>query len=127
MWRWSFSGVHELGDNFNPPDLISSSETGVNSGISSWKKHLSDWARCQKANGGIFFTEKWRAETLQPGLDFDIFKPRFKNDIFKCISWLNGSFFEGNDRGFLKEEVKAYLMVPLSPINSPTFLLSSHL
>jgi hypothetical protein len=38
---------------------------------------------------------KWRAETPQPGLEFDNFKPRLKSGIFKCISWLNGSFFGG--------------------------------
>ncbi len=57
------------------PDLLSSSKTGVNLGIRSWKKHFSDWARCQTAIGGIYFTKKWRAETLQPGLEFDNFKP----------------------------------------------------
>ncbi len=77
------------------PDLLSSSETGVNPGIRSWKKHLSEWAQCQKAIGGIYFTKKWRAGTLQPGLEFDNFKPRLKSGIFKCISWLNGSSFEG--------------------------------
>ncbi len=53
------------------PDSLSSSETGVNPGIRSWKKHSSDWARCQKAIGGIYFTKKWRGETLHPGLEFD--------------------------------------------------------
>jgi hypothetical protein len=42
-------------------------------------------------------------------LEFDNFKPRLKRGIFKCISWLNGSFFGGDDRGFLKEGVKTYL------------------
>jgi hypothetical protein len=36
-------------------------------------------------------------ETLQPGLVFDNFKPWLKSGIFKCISWLNGSFFGGDD------------------------------
>ncbi len=76
-------------------NLLSSSETGVNPGIRSWEKHLSDWARCQKASGDIYFTKKWRAETLQPGLEFGNFKPRLKSCIFECISWLNGSFFGG--------------------------------
>jgi hypothetical protein len=35
---------------------------------------------------------------------------------------MNGSFFWGDDRGFLKEGVKAYLMTPLSPLTLPTFL-----
>ncbi len=78
---------------FQNLDSISSSETGVNPGTRSWKKHLSEWARCQTAIGGIYVTKKWRAETLQPGLEFDYFKPWLESGIFKCISWLNGSFF----------------------------------
>ncbi len=31
-------------------------------------------------------------------------------------------FFESDDRGFLKEGAKTYLMAPMSPLNSPTFL-----
>ncbi len=85
------------------PDLLSRSETGVNLGIRSWEKRSSEWARCQKGIGGIYFTEKWRAESPQPGLEFDNFKPRLESCIFKCISWLNSSFFEGNDRGFLED------------------------
>ncbi len=77
------------------PDAISSSETGVNPGIRSWKKHLYDWAQCQKAIGSIYCTKKWRAEILQPGLEFDNFKPWLKSGIFKCISWLNSSFVLG--------------------------------
>ncbi len=76
-------------------DLLSSSETMVISEIRSWKKHLFEWARCQEAIGGSYFTKKWRSETLQPGLEFDNFKPRLKSSIFKCISLLNGSFFRG--------------------------------
>ncbi len=76
-------------------DLLSNSEAAIKSGIRSWKKHLSDWAGCQKAIGGIYFPKKWRAETLQPGLECDNFKPRLESGIFKRISWLNGSFFWG--------------------------------
>jgi hypothetical protein len=42
-------------------------------------------------------------ETPQPGLECDNFKSRLKRGNFKCMSWLNGSFFEGDDLGFLKE------------------------
>jgi hypothetical protein len=93
----------------------------VKQGIRSWKKHLSDWAQFQEAIGGIYFTKKWRAETLQPGLEVDNFKPRFKSSIFKSISWLNGSFSGGDDRGFLKEGVRTCLVAPMSPLNSLTF------
>ncbi len=34
---------------------LSSSETGVNYGIRSWNKHLSEWAPCQKSTVGIYF------------------------------------------------------------------------
>jgi hypothetical protein len=61
------------------PDSLSSSGARVNLGIRSWRKHFSDWTWCQKAIGGIYFTKKWRAETLQPGLlEFDNLKPRLK-------------------------------------------------
>ncbi len=73
----------------------------------------------QKAIGGIYFTKKWRAETPQPGLEFDNFKPRLKSGIFNCISWLNGSSFAGDDRGFLEELFKTNLIVPMSPLNWP--------
>jgi hypothetical protein len=65
--------------------------------------------------------KKRRAETLQPGLEFGNLKSRLKSGIFKCISRLNGSFFAGDDRGFLKEEAKTYLMAPMSPLNPPKF------
>jgi hypothetical protein len=64
------------------PDSLYSSETGINPGIRSWKKHLPEWSWCHKAVGGIYITKKWRAETLQPGLEFDNFK-----------SWLKIGFF----------------------------------
>jgi hypothetical protein len=35
--------------------------------------------------------------------------------------------FGGDDWGFLKEVTKTYLMAPMSPLNSPTFFLASHL
>ncbi len=126
MWRWPFpvsAGCVAISN----PDSLSSNEAGVNPGIRSWKKHSSEWARCQKAIGGIYFTKKWRADTLQPGLEFGIFKPRFESGIFKCISWPNGSFFGGDDWRFLKEGVKNYLMAPMSPLNSSPIFQSSHL
>jgi hypothetical protein len=41
------------------------------------------------------FTKKRRAESLQPGVDFDVFNPQFESSIFKCISWLYGLFYVG--------------------------------
>ncbi len=72
----------------------------------------------------------WKVVTLQAELKFDNSKLRLKSSIFKCISWLYGSFFGGENRGFLKEGAKTYIMAPLTPLNSPTcflWLLSSHL
>jgi hypothetical protein len=40
---------------------------------------------------------------------------------------LRGSPFGGDDWGFLKAVVKAYLMTPMSPLISPREMLSSHL
>ncbi len=37
------------------PDLLSSSETWVNFGIRSGKKHLSEFSPRQKAIGGVYF------------------------------------------------------------------------
>jgi hypothetical protein len=45
---------------------LSSSETRVNAGIRAWKLHLSESTSCQESVGGICFTNKWRAATLQP-------------------------------------------------------------
>ncbi len=115
MWRWSFSGVRELRVNFKPRLAFQQWNRGL-SWRRSWRKHFSEWARCQKAIGGIYFTNKSRAQTLQPGLELDNFKQRLKSCIFKCISWLNALFFWG-DWGFVKEGVETCL----------TIFLSSHL
>jgi hypothetical protein len=99
----------------NPDSLISSSKTGVNPGIRSWKKkHSSEWTQCHKDIGGIYPTKNWRAETLHPGLEFDDFKSRLKSGIFKCFSWLNSSCFGGNHRGFSKEDDTSYQMATIN-------------
>jgi hypothetical protein len=95
------------------------------------KKHLPDWARYQKAIGDIYFTKKWRAETLQPGLEFDNFKPRLTSSIFKSISWRKGSFLGDNDQSFLKEGVRTYQMAPMPPASfchlSPTVYIRAEI
>jgi hypothetical protein len=40
------------------PDSLFSNGTGLNPGIRSFKKHSTDWARCQRATRGIYFTKK---------------------------------------------------------------------
>ncbi len=97
------------------PDSLSSSETGNNPGIRSWKKHSSDWARCQKAVGGIYFTKKRRVETLQPGSEFDNFKHQLKSGCLQMHLLAERFLFW---KGFLKEEVKTYVLAPRSPVNS---------
>ncbi len=98
MWRWSFSSVRELSDNFKP-DVRFPAVTKNR----KLEKPLSDWAACHKAIGDIYLPKKWKAETLQTGLEFDNSKPLLESVIFKCISWLNDSFFAGDDRGFLSQ------------------------
>ncbi len=90
------------------PFLLSSSETGINPGIKSWRKHLSDWDRCKKAIGGVYFTKKWRAETLQPGLEFDDFKPWFKTVSSNASSRWTVRFFLVMIGVFWKREWKPF-------------------
>jgi hypothetical protein len=73
MWRWFFFSVSACCVSILNLGLPSSSETGVYPGIRSWKMHLSEWARSQKSIMESISRRKWRAETLQPGLDFDNF------------------------------------------------------
>ncbi len=76
---------------------LSGSETRVNAGIRGWKLHLSESTSCQESAGGICFTYKVKSSFSTVS---DIFKPLLKCSIFKCISWLNGSFFWGWTSGF---------------------------
>jgi hypothetical protein len=71
---WCLQGAWQ----FQTPILFPAMKRKVNPGIRSWKQHSSKWAWRQKTIGGIYFTKKWTAETLQPGLEFDNFKPRFQ-------------------------------------------------
>ncbi len=104
---------------------LSSTETGVNLGLRSWKTDLSEWAQCQKAISVIYSTKKWRTETQQLGLIFDRFKAQHVNSgTLICFSWLNGSFFGEGD--LLTAGVKTNLLSPMLPLNS-AFLLSSRL
>jgi hypothetical protein len=64
------------------PESLSSTETGVDPEIRSWKNHLSKWARRKKAIGVVYFTKKWKVETLQRGLGIGSFKPRLKGCNF---------------------------------------------
>jgi hypothetical protein len=76
------------------PDSISRSETRVNPAMRSRKStYLIELDVRKPLVVSISQRrEELRLKTLQPGLEFDIFIPRLKSGIFKCISWLNGSF-----------------------------------
>jgi hypothetical protein len=65
--------------------------------------------------------------TVQPDLEFDNFKQHpITCDIFDCISWLNGSFYSGDGRDILIEEINTYLLAQTLPHNS-AFFSSAHL
>jgi hypothetical protein len=126
MWRWSFSSVRKLhyGSYFSlisNLESLSSSETGANRGIRSWKNHFSEWACCQKAIGGSYFKKKWRAATLHPGLELDNFNTRLKSGIFKCISSLYVSFFWG--RWLVFSDKGVVTMALTLPLDSPTLFV----
>ncbi len=128
MWRFFFSGVLVTISNC---DSLSSRETSfiktlfLSLNFFKAEKRYTDWAWCQKALGGIYLTDKWRTETLQPGLESDNIKPRLICGLFKCISWLNGSFFFFLWWSVFSENGSQDLSK--SPLNAPTFFLSSHL
>jgi hypothetical protein len=69
---------------------------------------MSEWTRCQEVGkvrkcqkGGIYNTKKRKAATSLRGPGYENLKPRLESGIFKCASWLKGSFFFGGDvRGF---------------------------
>jgi hypothetical protein len=104
------------------PTLLSSSQTGINLGIRSWKKRLTESAQCQEAIGGTYFRKMWRPDSQQHGSKIGKSQPWSKVGIFECMTWLNGSFFGGNDQGFVKEGVNTY--TPTSSLNWPTFSFS---
>jgi hypothetical protein len=89
-----------------------------------WTSPMSEchWSWCS-----IYFTEKWRAEPLQPGLEFDNVKLLVEGSIFNASSGQTVSSLGGNDRGFLKDGVKNYPTAPMPLLNSPTLFPSSHL
>ncbi len=104
---------------FQTPIRFQAVEQGI---ILEWEaEEALVWMRSM--SGGIHSTKKWRAETLQPGLEFDNFKHRFKIGYSECISWLNGLFFGGGDWVFLKKGVKTYLMAPVSLFKFANFFV----
>jgi hypothetical protein len=82
------------------PDSLSSSETYGLILVRDAEKRTFLNELDVRNSGGIYFTQKRRAETLQAGFDFDNFKPRLTSDIFKYISLLSGSLLGGDYRFF---------------------------
>ncbi len=92
------------------PDSLSSSETGFNSGIRSWKSNYLNELDVRKPLV-VSISQRVRAATLQPGLEFDNFEPWLESDIFKRIPLLNGLFFWGWS-GFYLRKVETYRKSP---------------
>ncbi len=91
MWKRSIFSVRKLRDNFKP-ELAFQQWNRDESWIKKLKKSLIWMSSVPGSHWWHLFYKKWRAETLQLGLKFDNFKPLLESGIFKCISWLNGSF-----------------------------------
>jgi hypothetical protein len=108
----------------NAKYLYSSSETRVTAGIRGWKCRTYLNQLDARNLLVVSVSQITEAQLLHSP---DIFKPLLKCSIFKCISWLNGSFFGGDHRGFLKEGVKTSRMAPMSPLSSPTFFFCLHI
>jgi hypothetical protein len=87
MWRWSFSSVRRLSDSTKPWFVFQQ--------WNKWEKHLSEQVQCQNVFGGIHFTKKktWRAETLQSGSEFQIFRPRLESRTYLSMHLLADEMF----------------------------------
>ncbi len=108
------------------PNSLFISETRVNPGIRIWKALI--WmSSMSESHWWYLFHKELKSWDSPTWFRIWKFQTQLESCIFKRISWLNGSLFEGDGRGFMKGGVKTYLMAPMSPLNSPTFFLSSHL
>ncbi len=74
-----------------------------------------------------YFKEKWRAETPQYGLEFDNFRTPVWKQYLQMHLVAEQFFYGSDDRGFLKEGVKTYLMAPMSPLVSHKFFFCLHI
>ncbi len=95
------------------PDSLSSNETEINPGIRSWKSSYPNELDVRKPSVVSVSQNIWRAKTLQSYLEFDNLKPRLDSCIFKSISGMNGSIFEGDVPGCLKVGVEIYILTPI--------------
>ncbi len=103
---------------------ISSSETRVNAGIRGWKSHLSESTWCQEFVGGICFTNKWGATSLQPLT----FSNRCENVVFSNVSLGLTVRFSGTKIGvFWKRESRPIEWRQCRLSIRQLFFLSAHL
>ncbi len=109
------------------PDSLSRSETWVNPGIRSWKSTYLNELAVRKP---LVVSISQRSEELR--LHNLVHNMTILNPSLKAVSsnaspgWTD-RFFRRDNRGLLKEVVKTCLVAPMSPLNSPTYFLSSHL
>ncbi len=93
------------------------------------KKAIVWLSLMSECNCWSYFTKKWRTETLHPGLGSNNFKPWLKTVFSNASRGWTVRFFGGDERGFLKAVVKAYMMVAsMSPLANfiYIFFFSSH-
>jgi hypothetical protein len=120
MWRWSFSSVCKLrGIKAGP---LSSSDTEVNPLIiRSWIKALIWMSLMSESQWwNLFHTEvkSWDYATWFRTWQYQT--PAWKWYLQTHLLAERFVFLGVDDRGFLKEEVKTYLMAPMSILNSLT-------
>jgi hypothetical protein len=90
------SGVRKLRDNFKIPVRCPAVKEGSIQESEAKKGTYLIELDVRKRLVETISRRSEEAETLQPGLEFDKFKPLLTSGIFKCTScWLNGSFFGG--------------------------------
>jgi hypothetical protein len=85
----------------NTSRYLSCSETRVNADIRGWKMHLSEPFWCQESVGGICYTNKWKAASLQP--------LTFPNQFSSVQNWPKPFYCSG--RGWERERIDEILKI----------------
>jgi hypothetical protein len=94
MWRWSLSGVRKLRDVFK--SLLTFQQWNICQSRNkySWKStYLNELDVRKPYRWHLFYKEVKSWDFIQPGLEFDNFKPRLERGTFKCTTLLNDFFF----------------------------------
>jgi hypothetical protein len=114
----------QLAWHFQTPSHFPAVKTGIILKLEAVKT-LTWLSSTSETHAGFYFRKKWTDEILQPGLEFDNFKPQLKSGIFNCISWLNCLFLREIIEAFWKSQ---YLSNDINVVSwLPNFFLSSHL